>query len=81
MVLAKGIWDDLFNSHRVQEFTEIGVWGKNSYAHLSVQAKDHNYSNLGYIIENNVISHYLYQYVLANSNITIFSCEAIDSIY
>ncbi|MFQ1016533.1 FAD-dependent monooxygenase [Gilliamella sp. BG7] len=76
-----GIWDDLCNSNRVQEFTEIGVWEKNGQAHLSAQAKDYGYSNLGYIIENNVISHYLYQFALNCSNIKIYSHEAVDCTF
>ncbi|OCG67790.1 FAD-dependent monooxygenase [Gilliamella sp. Fer4-1] len=76
-----GIWNDLCASKRVQEFTEIGVWEKNGQAHLSAHAKDYGYSNLGYIIENNIISHYLYQYALNCSNINIYNCEAIDCAF
>ncbi|MCX8649353.1 FAD-dependent monooxygenase [Gilliamella sp. B2776] len=76
-----GIWSDLFNSHRVQEFTEIGVWEKNGLAHLSAHAKDYGYPNLGYIIENNLISHCLYQFAEENHNITIFNLTAIDNTY
>lgn len=76
-----GIWDELCQSKRVQEFTEIGVWEKNGQAHLSAHAKDYNYQNLGYIIENNVISHYLYQYALNCSNINIYNCEAIGCAF
>ena len=76
-----GIWDDLLNSHRVQEFTEIGVWEKNGLAQLSAHAKDYSYPNLGYIIENNLISHYLYLFVRENHNITIFNLAAIDNCY
>ena len=76
-----GIWDDLLNSHRVQEFTEIGVWEKNGLAQLSAHAKDYNYPNLGYIIENNLISHYLYLFARENHNITIFNLAAIDNCY
>ncbi|MWN89328.1 FAD-dependent oxidoreductase [Gilliamella sp. Pra-s65] len=76
-----GIWDDLCNSNRVQEFTEIGVWEKNGQAHLSAHAKNYNCPNLGYIIENNVISHYLYQYALNCPNINMYNCEAIDCAF
>ncbi|OCG28169.1 hypothetical protein A9G11_11720 [Gilliamella sp. wkB108] len=76
-----GIWDDLCASQRVQAFTEIGVWEKNGQAQLSAHAQDYGYQNLGYIIENHVISHYLYQYALTCSNITIFSSEAINSVF
>lgn len=76
-----GIWDDLLNSHRVQDFTEIGVWEKNGIAHLSAHAKDYGYPNLGYIIENNLISHCLYHFANDNHNITIFNLAAIDNCY
>ncbi|NUF26489.1 2-octaprenylphenol hydroxylase [Gilliamella bombicola] len=76
-----GIWDDLCASRRVQEFNEIGVWEKYGQAHLSAHAKDYGYSNLGYIIENNVISHYLYQYAKKCSNIHFYNFEAIDCTF
>ena len=76
-----GIWDDLLNSHRVQDFTEIGVWEKNGIAHLSAHAKDYGYPNLGYIIENNLISYCLYHFAKENHNITIFNLAAIDNCY
>ena len=74
-----GIWDDLLASKRVQDFSEIGVWEKNGQAHLAAHAKDYGYANLGYIIENDVISHYLYQYALSRTNITIYPDQAINS--
>lgn len=74
-----GIWDALCSSGRVQEFAEIDVWEKNGQAHLSAHATDYGYPNLGYIIENHVISHYLYHYALASNNITLFSQEVINS--
>ena len=76
-----GVWDALCLSGRVQEFAEIDVWEKNGQAHLSAQAKDYGYQNLGYIIENHVMSHYLYHYALASNNITIYSQEVIDSVF
>ncbi|WP_294965200.1 FAD-dependent monooxygenase [uncultured Gilliamella sp.] len=75
-----GVWDDLCASQRVQAFTEIGVWEKDGQAHLSAHAQDFGYQNLGYIIENHVMSHYLYQYALACSNIRFFSYEAVNSV-
>ncbi len=74
-----GIWNDLCASERVHAFSEIGVWEKNGLAHLGAHAKDYGYPNLGYIIENNLISHYLYQHVQANPNIAIFNLVAIDN--
>lgn len=76
-----GIWNDLCASERVNAFSEIGVWEKNGLAHLTAHAKDYGYPNLGYIIENNLISYYLYQHAQANSNITIFNLAAIDNSY
>jgi 2-polyprenylphenol 6-hydroxylase len=76
-----GIWDDLCASERLHAFSEIGVWEKDGLAHLSAHAKDYGYPNLGYIIENNLISHYLYQHSQANPNIDIFNLVAIDNNY
>lgn len=76
-----GIWNDLCASERVHSFSEIGVWEKNGLAHLTAHTKDYGYPNLGYIIENNLISYYLYQHAQANSNITIFNLAAIDNSY
>jgi 2-polyprenylphenol 6-hydroxylase len=76
-----GIWDDLCASERLHAFSEIGVWEKDGLAHLSAYAKDYGYPNLGYIIENNLISHYLYQHSQANPNIDIFNLVAIDNNY
>lgn len=76
-----GIWDQLYASNRVQEFIEIGVWEKNGQAHLSAHASDYGYPNLGYIIENHVICHYLYQYAKACPNIAIYTHEAVASVF
>jgi 2-polyprenylphenol 6-hydroxylase len=76
-----GIWDDLCASERLHAFSEIDVWEKDGLAHLSAHAKDYGYPNLGYIIENNLISHYLYQHSQANPNIDIFNLVAIDNNY
>lgn len=76
-----GIWDDLCASQRVQDFSEIAVWEKGGQAQLLAQAQDFGYQNLGYIIENHVISHYLYQYALTCSNISFFNSEAVNSVF
>ena len=73
------IWNDLYASKRVRAFSEIDVWEKNGLAHLTAHAKDYGYPNLGYIIENNLISYYLYQHAQTNPNITIFNLAAIDN--
>ena len=73
------IWNDLYASKRVRAFSEIDVWEKNGLAHLTAHAKDYGYPNLGYIIENNLISYYLYQHAQTNPYITIFNLAAIDN--
>lgn len=75
-----GIWEPLCASHRVQPFSSIQVWEKGGNAQLSACCGDYGYSNLGYIIENKMMQHYLYQCAKGAASIKFFQNECSSTI-
>ncbi|MDF7670450.1 FAD-dependent monooxygenase [Orbaceae bacterium ESL0721] len=76
-----GIWDDLYQSSRVEEFSSIEVWEKEGNAFFTAHCQEYGLANLGCIIENRVIHHYLSQLATQSAQIIFFNQPCIDSLF
>ena len=73
-----GIWQSIM-SKKFGVYREMKVWPANSKLSLDISSEEMSLDNLGYIIENNLIKHYLVN-AIRDSNVTIFEATKIDRI-
>ncbi|MBM7037913.1 FAD-dependent 2-octaprenylphenol hydroxylase [Vibrio ulleungensis] len=75
-----GVWAEI-EASRVTAYQAMEVWEQDSFAKIEFDAMRMSPSNLGYIAENQIITHALYQQVKRESHITLFSqtkCQSLN---
>lgn len=73
-----GVWEKI-ESHRVAAFTQMHVWEQQGSACIHFDGNQIGAEQLGYIIENRVIQHYLLEKITASDNITFLDQNRIES--
>jgi 2-octaprenylphenol hydroxylase len=75
-----GVWPEI-EASRVTAYQAMEVWEQDSFAKIEFDALRMSPSNLGYIAENQIITHALYQQVKRESHITLFrqtKCQSLN---
>lgn len=67
-----GIWEKLLNL-RATSYNRMEVWEKDSFANISFSTNGLGVSQLGYIIENHLIQHVLWEQVKQQKNVEIIT--------
>lgn len=67
-----GIWQDLLNL-RATPYLRMDVWEKDSTANIQLDTQGLGVQQLGYIIENHLIQHGLWQKVSQQKNVQIYT--------
>ncbi len=73
-----GIWDSI-RSTRAQVYDRMHVWDTTGHGEIEFDAAQLGVGNLGHIIENRVIQHFLWQY-LADAGIELICPAKLSSI-
>lgn len=75
-----GVWDSII-AERVAAYKDMIIWDQTPEIKVHFSAADLGVANLGYIIENRVISKVLYNNLLNTSNVTIIegAATALDT--
>lgn len=76
-----GIWDELVASGRVQSFESIDVQEVPGFAKLAEHSSTFNYSQIGYIIENQLIQNTLYQQLIEQPKVTFYNQSVMDLFF
>lgn len=71
------IWDNIV-AHRVGVYQKMYIWDAETKAELSFNATECGEENLGHIVENGLLQHWLWQKLYAAHNVTILHAEPID---
>lgn len=66
------VWDDLV-AHRVSSFDAIDVWDELSSATINFDSADAAISELGFIVENNLMQHVLQKKLKSFPNVTLIT--------
>ncbi|MFM2486533.1 FAD-dependent monooxygenase [Celerinatantimonas yamalensis] len=74
-----GVWSALMEQ-RVQPYKKMHVWEKDSFAKIDFDCQQAMLSNLGHIIENEIIRDGLWQQVCGQANVTIIDerCQQLE---
>ncbi|MBN6710973.1 FAD-dependent monooxygenase [Haemophilus haemoglobinophilus] len=72
MLQELGVWQSLLDL-RATAYNKIDVWEKDSFAQIQFDTQSLGLSHLGYIIENHLIQHQLWQKVQAQKNVEIIT--------
>ncbi|PMG06210.1 FAD-dependent 2-octaprenylphenol hydroxylase [Vibrio breoganii] len=71
-ILARlGAWEGIAH-HRCTAYSAMQVWEKDTFAKIDFSAKELHETNLGYIVENQIIQHFLVEQVKQLPNVTLF---------
>lgn len=73
------VWSAI-ECQRVQAYQHMHIWDKNGYGKLDFDHQQVNQSQLGWIVENNVIRQALWQQAQLDDGISFFTDEAIATI-
>jgi ubiquinone biosynthesis UbiH/UbiF/VisC/COQ6 family hydroxylase len=74
-----GVWQDIV-SRRVMPYQHMHVWDASGSASLDFDAADSGRANLGYIIENDLITSILSQHLRRNSSVSIATGSRLSAV-
>lgn len=73
------VWPSIIKQ-RHQAYNQMFVWDKDGFGHLDFNSEEINREQLGWIIENSVIRHALWQKANDTSNITLLVGDSVQSL-
>lgn len=79
LLRALGAWDDIAAA-RLQAYQSMRVWDKHNAANIAFHAAESGLDQLGFIIENQVITHGLMRAVSAHKNIQLIAGVTPQSV-
>lgn len=77
--LAIGVWSEMTKT-RVTPYYDMKVWDSLGPSSIHFFHKDFGLSELGFIIENNIVQSLLLQHLHNFSNVTLFAETTVESI-
>ncbi|KMT63873.1 FAD-dependent monooxygenase [Catenovulum maritimum] len=69
------VWQGLLNSQRLSPYNQMQVWDKNSIGKIGFSAAEQNLSELGYIIENQLVENELIKALAELDNCRFYQTE------